>query len=61
MRSPHPSLFFEGWGARSGRLKKREQSRTSFRLGYEQVATLLGGCEEREYFLGNVPGLQFTF
>jgi hypothetical protein len=60
MRSPHPALFLRRMG-RSGRLKKREQSQTSFGLGYEQVATLVGGCEKREYLLGDVPGLQFTF
>jgi hypothetical protein len=60
MRSPHPSLFFEGWGA-FGEAQERGTESKSVPSRVEQVARLLGGCEKREHFLGNVMGLQFTF
>jgi hypothetical protein len=60
MSLPHPSLFFEGWGA-FGELKEEAQGRDLLPSADERVDRLLGGCKKREYFLGNVPRPQFVF
>jgi hypothetical protein len=55
-----PFVVFRRMGRLRRGLNKGEQSQNPLPLGYEQVARLLGGCEKREYLLGDVPGLQFT-